>query len=551
VSSFAASLATASIAALLAVTSLALAGAVEAPGARRGTSPPGGAEPESSAAQAPAPASAPQAVPGDAGSGTPPPVEDPGAAAAAPASRDPNPPPQAPPPPVPPATGAASLPDTVAAALRNAGVPVNATAFVVLPLGGAGLALAVNAAVPLNPASTMKLVTTYAALNLLGPAYTWQTEALVAGPLRGDTLAGALVLRGSGDPGLVVEHLWVLVQRIRQQGIRTIAGDLILDKAVFEAGTYETGTLDGDVLRAYNVPPDPLLLNYKTVTIDFLPDPQARVVRVVALPQLAGMRLPAQVRAADGPCGDWKGRLQGDFSDPLAPQFRGVYPLSCGDRYWNVSVLNHADFLAGVFRALWEASGGTWTGRVRAGPTPPQARRVAVHESAPLAMVIREINKFSNNVMTRQLFLTIGAETSRQPGTPERAVRALREWYAARGMAMPELVLENGAGLSRLERISAGSLARVLAHAYASAVMPELMASLPIPGVDGTMKNRFAAVGSAHVKTGLLADVRAVAGYVLAASGRRYVVVGIVNHPNAGAAAQAHDALLQWVYARG
>jgi D-alanyl-D-alanine carboxypeptidase/D-alanyl-D-alanine-endopeptidase (penicillin-binding protein 4) len=479
------------------------------------------------------------------------PGEDAGAEATAPAPLETPYPQSPPPPPVPASTGATSLPDPVSAALRNAGVPVNATAFVVLPLDGHGLTLAVNAATPMNPASTMKLVTTYAALNLLGPAYTWQTEALVDGPMRGDTLAGPLVLHGSGDPMLVVEHLWVLVQRIRQQGIRTIAGDLILDKAAFAAGTYESGTLDGDTLRAYNVSPDPLLLNYKTVTIDFLPDLQARVVRVVALPQVAGMRLPAQVRAADGPCGDWKSRLQADFGDPLAPHFRGAYPLACGDQYWNLSVLNHDEFLARVFRTLWEASGGAWNGQVREGPTPPQARRVAIHESAPLATVIREINKYSNNVMTRQLFLTIGAESSRQPGTPERAIRAVRAWYAARGMDMPELVLENGAGLSRVERIAAGSLARVLAHAYASPVMPELMASLPIPGVDGTMKNRHGAVGSAHVKTGLLADVRAVAGYVLAASGRRYVVVGIVNHPNAAAAVQAHDALLQWVYARG
>jgi len=461
----------------------------------------------------------------------------------------------APPIALPPAGG---LPEPVAAALRRAGVPPSATGFVVLPLSGTagttgtgGLAVNVNAATPLNPASTMKLVTTYAALSLLGPAYAWQTEALAGGPVDGEVLQGPLVLRGSGDPALVVEHLWLMVQRIRQQGIRTIVGDLVLDKSAFEAGSFETGTLDGDELRPYNVAPDALLLNYKAVTVTFVPDLDARRVYLVALPPLAGLRVPAQVRAVDGPCGDWRGRLQADFSDPRAPRFLGAYPLSCGERNWNLSLLSHDEFLAATFRALWEDSGGIWRGQVRTGPAPSTARRLALHESAPLADVIREINKYSNNVMTRQLYLTLGAAATHQPANPARSARAVRDWLGSRGLAMPELVMENGAGLSRVERISAGSMARLLAHAWGSPVMPELLSSLPVPGVDGTMKNRPVASGSAHVKTGLLADVRAVAGYVLAASGRRYVVVGFINHPHAGAALPAHDALLQWVYSRG
>jgi D-alanyl-D-alanine carboxypeptidase/D-alanyl-D-alanine-endopeptidase (penicillin-binding protein 4) len=192
-----------------------------------------------------------------------------------------------------------------------------------------------------------------------------------------------------------------------------------------------------------------------------------------------------------------------------------------------------------------------WTGRVREGVVPADARRIALHESAPLAELIRDVNKFSNNVMARQVYVTIGAETSGHPGSSDRAARAVRAWLSGHGLDMPELVLENGAGLSRIERISAASLARMLVHAYAGPLMPDFMASLPLVGVDGTMKKRNGAAGSAHIKTGLLADVRAVAGYVLAASGRRYVVVAIINHANARDAQPAHDALLQWVYQNG
>jgi D-alanyl-D-alanine carboxypeptidase/D-alanyl-D-alanine-endopeptidase (penicillin-binding protein 4) len=153
--------------------------------------------------------------------------------------------------------------------------------------------------------------------------------------------------------------------------------------------------------------------------------------------------------------------------------------------------------------------------------------------------------------MTRQLFLTLGSEATRQPGTPERASRALADWLTSRNLSMPELVLENGSGLSRDERIAPASLARLLAHAWASPLMPEFVSSLPLVGVDGTMRNRNGAAGSAHIKTGLLRDVRAIAGYVHAASGRRYVVVALINHANARDGQAAQDALLEWIYRNG
>jgi D-alanyl-D-alanine carboxypeptidase/D-alanyl-D-alanine-endopeptidase (penicillin-binding protein 4) len=188
---------------------------------------------------------------------------------------------------------------------------------------------------------------------------------------------------------------------------------------------------------------------------------------------------------------------------------------------------------------------------VREGATPPDAVALLVHESPPLSEVVRDINKFSNNVMARQLFLTLGAVGSGQSANSERSAQTVSAWLARAELAMPELVLENGCGLSRRERLSADSLARLLRHAYAGPRMPEFVASLPVAGLDGTMKNRTAASGSAYVKTGLLEGVRALAGYVLSDRGRRYVVVAIVNHPNADAATGALDALLNWIQAQG
>jgi len=450
-----------------------------------------------------------------------------------------------------PLAGTGTIPESVAIALKQAGIPPSAVAVTVLPLSGAGLAFSANENQAMNPASTMKLVTTLAALEMLGPQYQWRTDVLTASPLANGVLEGDLWLRGGADPQLVIENLWLLVQRLRGIGMREIKGNLMLDRSLFEPATHDPSAFDGEATRPYNAGPDALLLNYKAVSLYFVPETEARQARVYALPSLAGMALAPSVRTSDGACGDWRAKLGADFADPLRPVFRGSFPLSCGEKVWHVSMLSHADYAEAVFRSLWQSSGGVWRGRVREGSVPPDARRLVQHESRPLTEVIRDINKYSNNVMARQLFLTIGAETARRPANGERAQRVVGEWLVGKGFERREFVLENGAGLSRVERLTSAALARLLQNAFASPLMPEFVSSLPLVGVDGTMRKRTGAAGSAHIKTGQLADTRAIAGFVLAASGRRYVVVSFINHSSAGAAQPALDALLNWVYVQG
>jgi len=450
-----------------------------------------------------------------------------------------------------PAAAHDQIPPAVSAALHEAKIPATAIGLVVVPLDSGPIQLAVNESTPMNPASTMKLLTTYAALNLLGPAYQWKTEVYASAHPSGGRLDGDLIVRGSGDPSLVIERFWMLVHRLRGLGLRQIHGDLVLDKSVFDPRAAAGASLDGNDLRPYNVAPDALLVNFKTLSLEFVPDPASSVARIIATPSLAGMRLPASVPLANGPCGDWRERLKADFSNPWTPRFAGRYPLDCAEQSWHVSLLDHTQYVGAAFRALWEAAGGSWSGHVREGRTPAGAIELLVHESLPLSEVVHDINKFSNNVMARQVFLTLGAPGPDQGESPERSAQAVSAWLARAGLAMPELVLENGCGLSRRERISADSLARLLRHAYAGPRMPEFIASLPVAGMDGTMKNRGAASGSAYVKTGLLDGVRALAGYVLSDSGHRYVVVAIVNHANAEVATGALDALLDWVQQQG
>jgi len=443
------------------------------------------------------------------------------------------------------------LPDGYDRSLKAAGIPSSASAVVVEPLGITGLRVAYNAKVPMSPASTMKLVTTYAALRMLGPAWTWRTDVFLLGARENGVVLGDLAIRGMGDPRLVIEQLWLLVERIRGLGIREIRGDLVLDKSAFVPLKHDPEAFDGSGLRTYNVGPDALLLNYKSTMFSFVPEPDTRTARVIVIPAMAGMKISQTIKASDGACGDWQGKLRADFSIPLAPVFRGAFPLSCGERNWNVGLLDHTAYFGEVFRALWQKSGGVWTGRVRDGAVTPNAVLIATHESPALAEVVRDINKYSNNVMAQQVFLTIGAQRFGVPASFSLSSDAVHIFMLENGLDIPELVLENGAGLSRIERISAGHLAAMLENAFQSPAMPEFLASLPLVGVDGTARRRKGAAGYAHIKTGMLNDVRAIAGYVLAESGKRYVLVALINHPNAGAAQLAHDALLEWVYREG
>jgi len=454
----------------------------------------------------------------------------------------------------PAASASSSVPAPVARALAAAAIPVDHVAIWVQETGASRPRLAHNASASMNPASVIKLLTTYAALELLGPSYSWKTEAWTAAPLIGDVLSGDLVLRGGGDPKLTVENFWLLLRALRARGLREIRGDLVLDRHWIDGGDHDPGRFDGQPNQPYNVGPDALLLNFKAFRFFFVPDLDKRTVSVLSEPPSAALNVSSDVQLAEGLCEDWRAGLRADFSNnghSAQASFSGAFPAACGERVWNVALLAHPAYVFGVFKRLWEELGGVFTGALREGPVPVGSRLLYRQESPTLAEVVRDINKFSNNVMARQLFLGISAELAGPPGRSERSAAVVKGWAEQKGIKMPELILDNGSGLSRDERISAANLGRLLLSAYASPVMPEFMASLPLVAYDGTMRRRMksdSVAGRAHIKTGSLAGVRTLAGYVLDRHGRRHAVVFFINHAGAVAGQPAQDALLRWVY---
>ena len=467
------------------------------------------------------------------------------------------------------ATGA--LPAEAVAALQRARVPAEALSVVVQEAGGPRTLLAHEPRQPRNPASLIKLLTTYAALDQLGPAWSWGTPVTVQGTLADGVLEGHVHLRGSGDPKLVIEQMWLLLRRLQAAGVREVRGDFVLDRSAFAPADGSAADFDGDATRPYNVRADALMVNFKSVVYTFVPDPARGVARVLAEPDLAaasptsaagapaapgsavaGASASVTVPLAAGPCEDWRSALKAVPTES-GYRFTGRYSAACGELVWALADPDPARYAARVIETLWREMGGRLTGAVREGPAPEGVRPLFEHRSEPLAQVVRDINKHSSNVMSQQLFLTMALlREPKVPASPEGAREALRRWAAERLGELPEgFVLDNGSGLSRTTRVTAQWLARLLQHAWASPVMPELMASLPVSGTDGTLRRSRASAGRAHLKTGSLRDAAGVAGYVLSDSGRRYVVVALLNHAQAQAARPALEAIVQWAIRDG
>jgi serine-type D-Ala-D-Ala carboxypeptidase/endopeptidase (penicillin-binding protein 4) len=451
-------------------------------------------------------------------------------------------------------TAQAKLPREVGRAFLDAGIPLNHVGVVVQDTGKPRPLFDHDAERPRNPASVMKLVTTYAALEMLGPSYRWKTEAYLGGPLVDGELRGDLILKGYGDPKITIEQWQSFMAQLRSNGLAAVDGDLALDRSRFALSPHDPSAFDHEPLKPYNVGPDALLVNFKSVHLTFAPDAEATRVVVRTEPALNAVTVGSLPALPDETCGDWQRRAAPtieDHGDRGTIAFGGAYPASCGERDWWIAMLDHPHYVRAMFETYFREAGGRFSGNVKERTAPADARPFAVLESPPLSDIVRDVNKLSNNVMARQIFLTLATTQGPMPATPARAAEAIKRWLAGRKLAMPGLVLENGSGLSRRERTSAAAFNRLLLAANASDVREEFADSLAVAAVDGTLERRFrngSVAGQALLKTGTLEGVRALAGYVNDASGRRFSIVAIVNDRNAARAGPALDYLVQWVY---
>lgn len=457
---------------------------------------------------------------------------------------------------------AAQEPPPLEALLKTAGLPPEAVSLVVAPLRPAvpgERVLQLGADRALQPASTMKVLTTLAGLELLGPTWRGRTRLLATGPVDSGVLQGDLVLEGGADLDLSAEALKALLRKVRDRGVQVIRGDLLLDRSAFRPTRLDVGLLPFDDAPEfeYNLIPDALTVDANLLRMDLAFD-AAGTLQIHPHPRLHGLRIRHEFNLVDAPCARWgegwktpevKRRWLGQTEVVL----RGTWPRGC-ERSLALNVIERDEFIGRLVRQQWADLGGHWHGQAREALTPAGAVVLAERFSRPLSELVRAINKVSDNARTRTLLLAIGRQAPGTDGEPtlQRADRAVRAWMAGKGIPDAGLVLDNGSGLSRSEKISAAQLAAVVRAGMTGPWAPEFLASLPIVGVDGFTRWRQTD-GSvplqARLKPGGLRNVVSVAGTVNDAAGQPMIVVIILNHDNARAAVSRPiiDAVLQWV----
>ena len=450
----------------------------------------------------------------------------------------------------------AILPDRLAKLLNEKGIPPSSISILIKEAGASIPLVSHLADRPRNPASTMKLLTTIAALDLLGPSYQWETKIYLNGTLKTGTLKGDLVFKGSGDPWFVIERFWKLLKNLQAQGLKHIDGDLVIDDHLFDQSAIDTHTLDGKPYRAYNTSPSAALINYSYTKI--IVRSAHNGLTVLTEPPISTLQIKNKVRVLAGACNGRNGGITlavTAHSNRTEVTVGGQYPPTCGEVILKRSVLPHNQYIYGLFRYLWEEMGGSLTGTFRKGTAAPGDTEFLSFPSVPLGQIVTYINKFSNNVMSRNLLLTLAAEHNGASAKPEQGVAVVQRWLNTQGLKLEALNMVNGAGLTRQARLTARGLADLLEHAYYSAFASEFNASLPLAGFDGTARRYFrdvATKGKLRLKTGRLKHVRAIAGFAETPDNKTWIVVILHHHsstePTPGFA--VHENIVKWLYSQ-
>jgi D-alanyl-D-alanine carboxypeptidase/D-alanyl-D-alanine-endopeptidase (penicillin-binding protein 4) len=425
--------------------------------------------------------------------------------------------------------------------------------FAIVDPDSGRLVLGQNPDTPRSPASTVKTVTTFAALDLLGPSYTWHTRALTHGVLADGVLDGDLILQGGGDPYMTLERWWSFAHALRARGLKTIHGDIVIDETAFSLPPEDPAEFDGRPNRSYNVLPDALMVNFQSIEFRVAANAGTRQVDIAASPSPGNLIIENHVRFSAGRCSGAAGRV--DFQVASARWDRVVFTggLSphCAERSFVRVLLQPPTYAFGTFVELWHELGGELSGKLRVEAAPADAETLLSFDSLTLGEIVRLTNKYSSNLMARHLLLTMGKERSGGPATLDKGAAAIGDWSRERGIDLQGMDIDNGSGLSRSTHISVLQMAKVLSAAYHSRYAPEFIASLPLAGVDGTLRSRMKSspAGAVRLKTGHLDGVSGVAGYVTANSGKTYVLVSLVNHARAdfGGGEPVHAALVAWM----
>jgi len=461
-------------------------------------------------------------------------------------------------------SGASGLPAAVAGAIAASGLPAKSFGLYAQEVVGDRTAFALNEEQPYTMASTTKIVTSLAALDLLGPYYRWHTSAFALGTLADGKLVGDLLIVGGGNAQLTSADLAKWFKRMHAQGLREIEGDIVLDRYAFQ---LEPADHKGTPMQSANEPrhvwPDAMTLDEGQLDVLLQPARGARAA-VSLKPALSDVRLDNRVTMAGG-CNaspSWQSGRDGRATIVV----QGSWGAGCGARSISFVPPPDSGIAARALPAMWAAAGGVLRGKVVSAsvvpgvspiplgadgePVPP----LSFDRSKPLTELVHDINKVSDNVGARNLMLSLSPGFPTRPATLAGAQKVMGMWLRDQGLKDGDIEVENGSGLSHTERAKPRALVQLLRKAWRADQAQAFFDSLPIAGVDGTMKDRLIgsrAAGQAYLKTGTLNDTRALAGYVHGLSGKMYAVALMVNNADPAAGRPALDAMVAWLAKNG
>ena len=399
-----------------------------------------------------------------------------------------------------------------------------------------------------NPASLAKIVSTFIALEELGPQFKWQSDFYHNGDIVGDTLNGDLIFKGRGDATFSIANLENSIRKIQFKGIKKIKGNLILDLSYFGLDSKEK-IFDNDPMRAYNALPNPVVVQSNTMNFIFTMKDKNLIIE--SNPNLENFSIKNNIKITNDRCIDWKSKLNYQTQQIKLKSeviFDGKFSRKCGTKTINLSALNNNEYFFRIFKKIWNMNGGNFNGSLDTTYINNNNLKVIYrHTSRPLSEIVRDVNKYSLNLMARNTMLTVLAEDSELLVLESSVNKYLHDWFDKNSLLHNGLFIENGAGLSRNSVLTSEQLLLLMEKIYHNPLMPEMLSSLPISGVDGTLKRRMnysTFRKSAHFKTGSMRNVNAIAGFLLDKNKEMKVFIFIMNDLTAKDSHRLQEALI-------
>ena len=403
-----------------------------------------------------------------------------------------------------------------------------------------------------NSASLAKIITTYIGLKELGPDFSWQSDFYYTGDIVGETLKGDIIFKGTGDASFSVEDLEGMIRRIQRKGINRIEGNLLFDSTYF--GEIPNGvTFDNDPMRAYNVLPSAISVQSNTINFRF--NSKKNKVKIEATPNIKALKIVNNVKTTREKCLSWREKLiyetkANEQQNSLI--FRGKFSKKCKVKEIDLAMLDWQIYFYHTFKQKWLDNGGWFNGSfIDTSGTLDDDRLLVSHYSEPLSSLIRDTNKYSLNLMSRNLILTVIANKNNVQPTEEMVNPYIKNWLSKNKIDNEGLFIDNGAGLSRDIKISINQFLMILQNIYYDPMMPEIISSFPIAGIDGTLKKRMKNSPirmNGHFKTGSMNEVSAMAGFFLNNDKEMNIFVFMMNGKKANMSQNFQEALIESVY---